>query len=147
MILVRKNVYKDVCLFENVFKFVRCFKMCVFVLKIASIFVWNGASNYNESTYSNVFLVHFLFLWYCCLTIDLVTKPIFGCKGRAWVIVKPWLVMLQNILAFWGTKIIFVRQPWIASSRDYDLILVCFAKILHMRNMAIFVLGNQVEKP
>ena len=25
MILVRKNVYKDVCLFENVFKFVKCF--------------------------------------------------------------------------------------------------------------------------
>ena len=35
----------------------------------------------------------------------------------------------------------------IASSRDYDLILVCFAKILRMRNMVIFVLGNQVEKP
>ena len=25
MILVHKNVYKDVCLFENVFKFERCF--------------------------------------------------------------------------------------------------------------------------
>ena len=45
MILVRKNVYKDVCLFENVFKFVRYFEICVFVLKIARIFVRNGASN------------------------------------------------------------------------------------------------------
>ena len=46
--------------------------------------------------------------------------------------------MLQGILAFWGTKIIFVRQHWIASSRDYDLVfLFVFAKTLYMCNMAI----------
>ena len=33
MILVRKNVYKDVDLFENVFNFVRCLEMCVFVFE------------------------------------------------------------------------------------------------------------------
>ena len=32
----------------------------------------------------------------------------------------------------------FIRQLRITSSRDYDLIFVCFAKILRMRNMAIF---------
>ena len=39
MILVRKNVYKDVDLLENVFKFVRYLEVCVIVLKIARIFV------------------------------------------------------------------------------------------------------------
>ena len=38
MILVRKNVYKDVWSFENVFNFVRCLKVYVFVLKIARMF-------------------------------------------------------------------------------------------------------------
>ena len=33
MILVRKNVYKDVDLFENVFNFVRCLKIYVFVFE------------------------------------------------------------------------------------------------------------------
>ena len=36
MILVRKNVYKDVDLLKMFSMFVRCLEMCVFVLKIAS---------------------------------------------------------------------------------------------------------------
>ena len=39
MIIVRKNVYKDVCLLKNVFNFIRCLEMYVFILKIARIFV------------------------------------------------------------------------------------------------------------
>ena len=40
MILVRKNVYKDVCLFENVFIVCKMFfEMCMFVLEIARIVV------------------------------------------------------------------------------------------------------------
>ena len=37
MILVCKNVYKDVFLFENVSMFVKCLERRVFVLKIARI--------------------------------------------------------------------------------------------------------------
>ena len=33
MILVRKNVYKDVCLLKMFQYFVRCFEMCVFVFE------------------------------------------------------------------------------------------------------------------
>ena len=40
MILVRRNVYKDIDLFENVSMFVRCFEsVYVLVLKIARIVV------------------------------------------------------------------------------------------------------------
>ena len=45
MILVRKNVYKDVWSFENVFKFVRGFESVGVCFENSKDVVWNWASN------------------------------------------------------------------------------------------------------
>ena len=83
MILVRQNVYKDVCLLKNVSMFWKmfgkCFEMCVCLfLKIVRI-VWKRASNLELSTLLKCLSYAFLFLWHCWFTIDLVNNPIFGC--------------------------------------------------------------------
>ena len=52
------------------------------------------------------------------------------------------ITMISNIakyLSILRDQDHFVRQLKIASSRDYDLIFVYFAKILRMRNMTIFL--------
>ena len=70
MILVRKNVYKDVCLFENVFKVLKvAFEMCVCVFENSKdcFEVEQGTMNYLP--YSNVFPMYFY-------SFDIVDLPL-----------------------------------------------------------------------
>ena len=67
MILIRKNVYKDVYLFENVFNVL---EMCVFVLKIERI-VFLKWSKLLEVIY--LLKMSFLFIFF---SFDIVVLPL-----------------------------------------------------------------------
>ena len=70
MILVRKNVYKDVCLFENVSMFVSCLEMCVFVFENSK----DSCFEMEQVTRSNIpTQMSFLFIFY---SFDIVVLPL-----------------------------------------------------------------------
>ena len=71
MILIRKNVYKRVCLFENVFNvFESCLEcVCVFVFENSKDCLQIDQVTRSISTYSKVFLVHFY-------SFDIVDLPL-----------------------------------------------------------------------
>ena len=58
------------------------------------------------------------------------------------------IAMLPSIFSILRDKNHLFRQPFVASSRDYDLIcLFCFAKILYMHTMAIYFKATKWVKP